>query len=122
MSCTELEAALIANGILVPGNAIMQLLEQRQWIYPSERVEEMLEEIGEEQLYAVFNSQHHLQAATQLFRFLAKLRRKVAVVYGHKTQGKTQFLFFVFKLLQAMGEKGCVSRQYDNACKKQRKD
>jgi hypothetical protein len=29
----------------------------------------------------------------------------LSVVYGNKAQGKNQFLFFVFKLLQAMGEK-----------------
>jgi hypothetical protein len=38
--------------------------------------------------------------ASRLFDFLS-----ASVVFGHKSQGKSQFLFFVFKLLQAMGEK-----------------
>jgi hypothetical protein len=100
-----LESALIANGIHVPQGAIVQLIEQTKWIYVSERVEKLLEEITEQQLYNIFSEQHHLQASILLFQFLQKMKKKVAVVYGHKAQGKTQFLFFVFKLLQAMGEK-----------------
>ena len=102
---TQLETALSANGIEVPDGALQQLLDQRRWIYPSERVEKMLEKLDEGQLYSIFNSQHHLESATKLFQFLKSMRKKVAVVYGHQAQGKTQFLFFLFKLLQAMGEK-----------------
>ena len=102
---TQLEAALRDNGIQVSDGAVKQLLDQRQWIYPSERVEEMMEKLDDGQLYSVFNSQHHLESASQLFQFLETMRKKVSVVYGHKSQGKTQFLFFLFKLLQAMGEK-----------------
>jgi hypothetical protein len=38
-----------------------------------------------------------------LFYFL--LKQESFVVYGQEAQGKTQFLFFIFKLLQAMGER-----------------
>ena len=44
-----------------------------------------------------------MQSASRLFEFLKD--QGSCAVYGHKAQGKTQFLFFVFKLLQAMGEK-----------------
>jgi len=102
---SQLEAALSANGIQAPEGSVQQLLDQRKWIYPSKRVEKMLEKLNEGQLYSVFNTQHHLQSSTQLFQFLTSKRKKVSVVYGHKAQGKTQFLFFLFKLLQAMREK-----------------
>eukprot|EP00475_Leptophrys_vorax_P016991 TRINITY_DN2349_c0_g1_i7.p1 TRINITY_DN2349_c0_g1~~TRINITY_DN2349_c0_g1_i7.p1 ORF type:complete len:644 (+),score=147.85 TRINITY_DN2349_c0_g1_i7:80-2011(+) len=102
---SQLEAALRTNGIQVHDGVVQGLLDQRQWIYPSERVEKMMEKLNEAQLYSVFNSQHHLQSSALLFTFLASMRKKVSVVYGHKAQGKTQFLFFLFKLLQAMGEK-----------------
>ena len=100
---SQLEAALTANGILVPDGAVNQLLNQKEWIYPSSRVEDLLAKLNNEQLYSVFNSQHHIQSASRLFEFLGG--RRLSVVYGHKAQGKTQFLFFVLKLLQAMGEK-----------------
>jgi hypothetical protein len=59
----------------------------------------------DDELYSVFSSKHHLQSATRLFESLARMTKKVSVVYGHKAQGKTQFLYFIFKLLQALGEK-----------------
>ena len=103
---TQLEKALQANDIDVPQGAVQCLLDQRDWIYKTtERIETLLEELSEEQLYSVFNYQHHLYSSAKLFEFLSRKRKKVSVVYGHKAQGKTQFLFFVFKLLQAMGEK-----------------
>ena len=100
---TQLEAALTSNGIVVPEGAIQRLLDQRQWIYHSTRVEDLLKKLTEDQLYSVFSSEHHITSAARLFEFLND--RRCVVVYGHKAQGKTQFLFFVFKLLQAMGEK-----------------
>ena len=100
---SQLEAALRANAIQVPDGAVQLLLDQKEWIYRSERVEELLKKLNQEQLYSVFNSQHHIQSASHLFEFLKK--KGSCVVYGHKAQGKTQFLFFVFKLLKAMGEK-----------------
>jgi hypothetical protein len=100
----SLEASLQANGIQVPDEKTVQnLLDQRDWIYPSKRVEDLLKKLNQEQLYSIFNYQHHLQSAKLLFDFIKN--QDSCVVYGHKAQGKTQFLFFVFKLLQAMGEK-----------------
>jgi len=100
---TQLETALTANAIQVPDGALQLLLDQKEWIYRSQRVEKLLKILNQEQLYSVFNSQHHIQSASHLFEFLKN--EGSCVVYGHKVQGKTQFLFFVFKLLQAMGEK-----------------
>jgi hypothetical protein len=102
---SELKTVLEANHIKGSEEAIQEFLNRNEWIYPSDRVDSLLEKLNSQQLYSIFNSQHHLQASTKLFAFLAKMKRKVSVVYGHKAQGKTQFLFFVFKLLQAMGEK-----------------
>ena len=99
----QLETALRDNGVHVSAGAIQQFLDQRKWIYHSQRVNELLEELDLEQLYSVFNTRHHVTSATLLFEFLKS--RRCAVVYGHKAVGKTQLLFFVFKLLQAMGEK-----------------
>jgi hypothetical protein len=56
----HLESALIADGIHVPQGAVMQLIEQRKWIYVSDRVEKLLVEINEQQLSNIFNEQHHL--------------------------------------------------------------
>jgi hypothetical protein len=103
---SQLQSALKANAIQVPDDgAVQRLLDQQEWIYHIVRVQNMLKKINKDQLYSVFNSEHHLQAASRLFEFLQRRDEGSCVVYGHKAQGKTQFLFFVFKLLQAMGEK-----------------
>jgi hypothetical protein len=64
-----------------------------------------VEELPFDKVGTFFNVEHHVLAATSFFRtyqtFGAKTR---AVVFGHKQQGKTQFLYFVTKLLQALGE------------------
>jgi hypothetical protein len=99
----SLETSLQANGIQVRDGAVQNLLDQREWIYPSKRIEDLRKKLNQEQLYSVFNYQHHLQSAKLLFDFIKN--QDSCVVYGHKAQGKTQFLFFVFKLLQAAGEK-----------------
>ena len=99
----RLEAALAKNEIVVTEGAVQRLLDQKQWIYRSERVKDLLKRLTEDQLYSAFRAEHHISSATRLFKFLKK--QDCAVVYGHKAQGKTQFLFFVFKLLQAVGEK-----------------
>ena len=100
---SQLEAAMRANGIQVVQGAVQGLLDQTQWIYRSKRVDDLLKKLNEQQLYSVFNSQHHIQSASRLFEILKD--QGSCVVYGHKAQGKTQFLFFLFKLLQVMGEK-----------------
>jgi hypothetical protein len=52
-----------------------------------------------------FNIEHQLVAATSFFRTYHTFGKETrAVVFGHKQQGKTQFLFFPTKLLQALGE------------------
>jgi hypothetical protein len=99
----QLEAALAANDIQVPDGAIQQLLDEKEWIYPSKCVQDLLKKLSNEQLYYVFNYQHNIQPASLLFAFLKD--QGSCVVYGHKTKGKTQFPFFLFKLLQAIGEK-----------------
>jgi hypothetical protein len=100
---SQLEAALIANNMHVPDGAVQHLLEDKKWIYRSQRVEELRKKLNERQLYSIFNSQHHIDSSSQLFKFLED--KGSCVVFGHKSHGKTQFLFFVFKLLQALGEK-----------------
>jgi hypothetical protein len=101
---SQLEAALIAKGIQVPKGAVQQLLDQKNWIYRSKCVEDLLDKLKkEEELYSVFNSKHHIDSASRLFNFIKD--KEACVIYGHKSQGKTQFLFFVFKLLQALKEK-----------------
>jgi hypothetical protein len=94
----SLEDTLKSIGIQVADGSVQQLIDQRDWIYSSERIETMLEVLNQDQLYSIFNYKHHLYSSTQLFSFLAKRKKKVSVVYGHKTQGKTQFLFFVLSI------------------------
>ena len=103
-SMAQLEAALVKNGIEVPEGAVQRLLDERRWIYRSKSVSNLRKKLTEEQLYSVFSSEHHILSAARFFEFIKY--DDCAVVYGHKAQGKTQFLYFVFKLLQAMGEKG----------------
>jgi len=103
------DAALEDSRIKDPQGSVQLLLAQRQWIYPSIRVNHLLKKLkGEEDLHSIFNAQHHIQSALCLFKFLKN--ESTCVFYGHKAQGKTQFLFFVFKLLQAMGEKALFFR------------
>jgi hypothetical protein len=56
-----------------------------------------------EKLYVVFNFEHHVASAFTLFHSF-DLEETTAVVYGHKHQGKSQFLFFLVQLLQELGE------------------
>jgi len=63
---SQLEAALIAKGIQVPKGAVQQLLDQKDWIYRSKRVEDLLEKLKKEELYSVFNSKHHIDSASRL--------------------------------------------------------
>ena len=67
---TQLETALTANAIQVPDGAVQLLLDQKEWIYRSERVEALLKKLNQEQLYSVFNSEHQMQSASRLFEFL----------------------------------------------------
>ena len=111
----QLEAALRANSIQSPEGAVQLLLDQREWIYRSSRVDEMLEKLSKEQLYSVFNSHHHIDSASRLIEFLKG--QCSCVVYGHKCQGKTQYLFFICKLLQAMElvlDRTMLPSNYDN--------
>ena len=88
----------------MPEGTVQLLLDQKEWIYHSKRVGDLLKkQLIMDQLYSVFSSDHHVRSAALLFGFLKD--EDCAVVYGHQAQGKTQFLFFVYKLLQAMGEK-----------------
>ena len=70
----QLEAALRANSIQAPEGAVQLLLDQREWIYRSSRVDEMLEKLSKEQLYSVFNSHHHIDSASRLFNLYQRLR------------------------------------------------
>ena len=59
----QLESALKAYGIDVVQGSVQLLLDQRQWIYPSIRVKDLLKKLkGEEDLYSIFNAQHHIQS------------------------------------------------------------
>eukprot|EP00978_Attheya_sp_CCMP212_P024948 scaffold79290_cov41-Attheya_sp.AAC.4 len=64
-----------------------------------------VEELPFDKVDRFFNVEHHILAATSFFRmYHAFGKRTRAVVFGHKNQGKTQFLFFLIKMLQALGE------------------
>ena len=74
-----------------------------------------VEVFTDEQLLKVFNIGHHVESAKKFFEHLSPkggllgsvVRRrepKCAVVFGHKQQGKSQFLYFLAVLLQKLGE------------------
>jgi polynucleotide 5'-kinase involved in rRNA processing len=88
------------------GEIIKALLETpKDLIMDSDRVLTMKDEMSAEALALVFNMEHHIVAATSFFNKYCGFKRNTrAVVFGHKNQGKTQFLFFLTKLLQALGE------------------
>ena len=89
-------------GITASDDALYTLKTKKSWIRLSKRVETMLKKITMDELYETFNFEHHKDAAGRLLsQFLFD---NVAVVYGHKAQGKSQFLFFMFRLLQELGE------------------
>jgi hypothetical protein len=69
------------------------------------RVDALKRKTSGDALVTIFNVDHHLDAATEFFKKFGGFKRRTrAAVFGHKKQGKTQFLFFLTKLLQALGE------------------
>lgn len=56
----------------------------------------------------VWNLEHHVHVAgsVNVFEkvFSAMQVDKLAIIFGHKKQGKSQLLFFLMKLLQSLGE------------------
>ena len=73
-STSQLEAALGKNGIKAPEGAVERLLGERQWIYRTQRVENLLNKLTEDQLYSVFCAEHHMSSAARLFEFLKRRR------------------------------------------------
>ena len=64
-----------------------------------------LKKLPLDKLHLFFNVEHHIEAATSFFKKYRTFGEDTrAVVFGHKNQGKTQFLYFLAKLLQALGE------------------
>jgi hypothetical protein len=64
----SLETALGSFGINVPNGSIQQLLDKQEWIYPSKRVEDLREVLSNQQLYSVFDYQHHLRSTLRLIQ------------------------------------------------------
>ena len=60
-----LEATLTSNDIQVPEGSVERLLNRREWIYPTQRVDALLKKLTELQLYSLFSYQHHLESAIQ---------------------------------------------------------
>ncbi|KAG9400044.1 hypothetical protein AC1031_010962 [Aphanomyces cochlioides] len=68
-------------------------------IKPTQRIDEF------ENADEFINMDYHIKAATSFFSTLHEFRkRKCAIVFGQKQQGKSQFLYFLAKLLIALGE------------------
>jgi hypothetical protein len=81
------EQALERLGIQGTAGTIQRLIDERQWIFPSERVRALRKKQNMDQLYDLFNCRHHIHSSTRLFEFLATTAKKVCVVYGHRAQG-----------------------------------
>jgi polynucleotide 5'-kinase involved in rRNA processing len=74
-------------------------------VKPTTRMRVIYDETNEVEMLGIFNVHHHMVAATDFFNTFYSFKRQTrAVIFGHKNQGKTQFLFFLVKLLQALGE------------------
>jgi hypothetical protein len=95
-------AVLLSRGVGKIKEVIGNLLES-----PSELVKQTsrVDDLDVDDSSAVFIMDHHVTAAAAFFvQYKHFKKRTRAVVFGHKHQGKTQFLFFITKLLQALGE------------------
>jgi hypothetical protein len=47
---------------------------------------------------------HSVRCATDFFRNYGAGSNTLSVIFGHKNQGKTQFLYFLAQLLIGLGE------------------
>jgi hypothetical protein len=63
----------------------------------------MTDVISSDDLYEIFDYDHHFTSAVGLFEFL-RMHRPLSVILSPTKQGKSQFLFFLVKLLQELGE------------------
>jgi hypothetical protein len=81
--------------------------DEEQWVKPTSRVEEIINEIGQKDSCIIYNTfifDHQVRSADQLWSQMNQKYRPYAVITGHDRQGKSQFLHFVLRVLQAMGE------------------
>jgi hypothetical protein len=85
--------------------AIAELIANpAELVKPTTRVNAIVKKVNEGKFENIFNIHHHMVAATNFFDIFSHFDETRAVIFGHKNQGKTQFLFFLVKLLQALGE------------------
>ena len=97
-----------ADAVVDTINAL--LLDPSQLVKHTTRVAEISEVMRQTQsssvtLDKIFSVNHHVRAATSFFKkYKSSGKNTQAVVFGHKNQGKTQFLYFLTRLLQALGE------------------
>jgi hypothetical protein len=100
----RLKNALVELDLDVPNNVYDQLKNKKNWIQITYRVNKFKTKIGIDDLYEIFDYDHHFISAVGLFESLKMRDDSIAVVLGQKQQGKSQFLFFMFKLLQELDE------------------
>ena len=66
-------------------------------VKPTKRVKNFPSEVVAQN---VFDFNHFAKSAAEMFRSM----QEICVIVGHKNQGKPQFLFFLMRLLQELGE------------------
>ena len=84
--------------------AVERLREKKEWVKPTKRITSLHTLLRKGSVYDTFDLDHHVNAAKGLFKKFFLDAADVSVLFGHKNQGKSQFLFFLFRLLQELGE------------------
>jgi hypothetical protein len=113
---TDRQEPPLYEHIIVDGIDVIyeKVKNSQDWVKTTERVSELVGAIrnipnetypdGCTKICDIFSFDHHKRSATELWNQINLNYRARAVVFGHKNHGKTQFLFFLLRVLQEMGE------------------
>ena len=73
------------------------------WVRFTERIEELVS-VSRIEASQLLSYGHHVQGILPLFQQHFSHQKHLSVIFGHKRQGKSQFLYFVSCFLKAIGE------------------
>lgn len=93
----ELEATLKGLGMSVQSKVITEFLGKKDWILQSNRYEDLA--MTSEIFIDAFSIAHLVRCANAVLTKFSGQR----IIMGQKFQGKSQFMYFLFKLLQHCG-------------------
>jgi hypothetical protein len=81
--------------------AVCDVLQRGDLVKPTTRVNEFPSDVVAQN---VFDFNHFVKSAAEMFQSMQTMMTKIRVIVGHKNQGKSQFLYFLMKVLQQLGE------------------